>query len=94
MYVDVYLFSTFYDGDKTMSPQHSANFKRNFYDRVYQDYPTMAAWARQSGFKSYQVYMLLDSPCQSGRGEARKIKQAIEQIIDSPMPSGKKRHKK
>ncbi|BAN95341.1 hypothetical protein E05_47650 [Plautia stali symbiont] len=77
-----------------MSLQHPADFKRNFYDRVYQDYPTVAAWARQSGFKPYQVYMLLDGSCQGWRGEARKIKQAIEQIMGKPMPSGKKRYKK
>lgn len=77
-----------------MSLQHPADFKRNFYDRVYQNYPTVAVWARHSGFKPYQVYMLLDGACQGWRGEARKIKQAIEQIMGSPMPSGKKRHKK
>ncbi|MGL9719893.1 hypothetical protein [Symbiopectobacterium sp.] len=77
-----------------MSLQHPADFKRSFYDRIYQGYPTVAAWARQSGFKPYQVYMLLDGSCQGWRGEARKIKQAIEQIMGKPMPSGKKRYKK
>ncbi|MGG2141985.1 hypothetical protein [Symbiopectobacterium sp. RP] len=77
-----------------MSLQHPADFKRCFYDHVYQHYPSMRAWAKTNGFNHNHVSMLLNGHCQGWRGEVRKIRQAIEQIMGKPMPSGKKRHKK
>ncbi|MEN3257974.1 hypothetical protein AAH678_03960 [Sodalis endosymbiont of Spalangia cameroni] len=77
-----------------MSLQHPADFKRNFYEHVYQQYPSVAKWAQESGFKPHDIYVLLNGACQGSRGKARKAKRAIEQIVGSPMPHSKKRNKK
>ncbi len=72
---------------------HTTDVKQIFYNCVYQRYPSIKAWALAQGFKPHNVRMLLAGSSQGIRGEAYKIKRAIQQIVQTSAPARRHMHK-
>lgn len=72
---------------------HLADEKQIFYHCVYQDYPSVRAWALDQGFKPHNVRMLLAGSSKGIRGEAYKIKRAIQQTIRTSEAARRSMHK-
>ncbi|PAV01737.1 hypothetical protein CBG25_14960 [Arsenophonus sp. ENCA] len=72
---------------------HLADEKQIFYHCVYQHYPSVTAWALKHDFKPHNVRMLLAGSSKGIRGEAYKIKRAIQQTIRTSEAARRSMHK-